>query len=209
MSITLILVIITVIASLAAWQKPELIARWMFNPYQVWHRKEYHRFITSGFIHKDMIHLLLNMFVFYLFGDIVERIFGSIFPSPWGSILYVLLYLLAIVVADIPTLIKHRDHHNYNALGASGGVAAILFSYILFQPLEKLCLYGLPFLCFPGILWAAVYVIYSYYAGKKGRGNINHDAHLFGAVFGMVYTIIVFPRALGIFIDQVKDFSLF
>jgi len=209
MSLTLILTLLTVGASLLAWQRPELMNKWIFNPYRVYHNKEYFRFLTSGFIHKDTIHLLLNMFVFYLFGGIVENIFTGIFPAPWGSVLFVMLYLLAIIAADIPTFIKHKDHVYYNALGASGGVAAILFSYILFQPLEKLCLYGLPFLCFPGILWAAVYIIYSYYAGRKGQGNINHDAHLFGGIFGMVYTIIIFPSAIRVFIEQMKNFSLF
>ena len=209
MSLTLILTLLTVAASIIAWQKPDLLNRWIFNPYRVYHRKEFYRFITSGFIHKDTLHLLLNMFVFYLFGGIVERIFSQIFPSPWGGVLYVLLYIGAIIISDIPTFIKHKDNAYYNALGASGGVAAILFSYILFQPLEKLCLYGLPFLCFPGILWAAVYVIYSYYAGRKGQGNINHDAHLFGGLFGVIYTIVVFPQAISIFIEQLKNFSLF
>ena len=209
MSLTLIFVIITVAASLAAWQNHSLMSKWIFNPYQVWHRKEYFRFISSGFIHKDTLHLLLNMFVFYMFGDIVESIFLASFPAPVGMILYGTLYLGAIVVSDIPTFLKHRNSPHYNALGASGGVAAILFSYILFQPLDKLCLYGLPFLCFPGILWAAVYVIYSYYAGRKGADNINHDAHLYGALFGLIFTIIALPSVVQNFIEQMRHFSIF
>jgi membrane associated rhomboid family serine protease len=209
MSLTLIFLLITVAASIAAWNNPVLMNKWIFNPYQVWNRKEYYRFITSGFIHKDTLHLIFNMFVFYLFGGIVEDIFTGIFPSPWGSVFFGILYLAGIVISDIPTFIKHKSQPYYNALGASGGVASVLFSYILFQPLEKLCLYGLPFLCFPGILWAAVYIVYSYYSGKKGAGNINHDAHLYGAIFGIIFTIAVYPSIISIFIEQMKDFSLF
>lgn len=117
------------------------------------------------------------------------------------------MYLLGIIVSDIPSFIKHKDAPYYNALGASGGVSSLLFSFIIFDPTQDLCLYGL--LCFPGFIWGALYIVYSFYMGKKGQDNINHDAHLYGGLFGIVFTIIAVPGVIPNFIDQLSNFSLF
>lgn len=206
MSVTLIIVIVTVLATLYAWKTPDITRKWIFNPYSVKKYNEYHRFITSGFIHNDFIHLLFNMLVFWMFGEQVEQIFTSLYGT-LGTILFVALYLLGIIVSDIPTFIKHKEHAYYNALGASGGVSSILFSFILFDPAQKLYLYGI--LGLPGIVWAAIYVLYSAYMGKKEGDNINHDAHLYGGLFGIAFTILVYPQVIGHFIEQLSNLSLF
>lgn len=206
MSVTLIIIIITGLISFNAFNNPTLKSRLMFNPYIIIRDKEYHRFITSGFIHGDMLHLLFNMFVMFMFGTYVENIFYAIYGT-LGTILYVLMYVLGIIVSDIPSFIKHKDSPYYNALGASGGVSSLLFSFIIFDPTQDLCLYGL--LCFPGFIWGALYIVYSYYMGKKGQGNINHDAHLYGGLFGIVFTIIAVPGVIPNFIEQLSNFSLF
>ena len=179
--------------------------KWIFNPYTIKNRKQYYRFVTSGFIHRDTIHLLFNMFVFYMFGEYVERQFVTLFGLVTGKVFFVLLYVGGIIISDIPTFFKYRNAPYYNALGASGGVASVLFSFVIFRPLDPLCLYGLPFLCFPGILWALIYLIYSAYASRKGLGNINHDAHLYGALFGILLTLILYPPIVQIFIQQMKE----
>lgn len=207
MSLTTILVIITSIISIYAWQNQSLTSKWIFNPYSVNKYGQYHRFITSGFLHGSWIHLIFNMLVLWMFGTQVESIFSAIYGSIIGKVIFGALYILGIVVSDIPTFFKHRHAAYYNALGASGGVSSVLFSSILFNPNQELCLYAL--ICLPGIVWGIAYIVYSYYMGKQQSDNINHDAHLFGGLFGIVFTIIVFPDVIPIFIEQLADFKLF
>lgn len=206
MSVTIILVIISVLASLYAWQRDDVMKKWIFNPYSVNKYKQYYRFITSGFIHNDFIHLLFNMLVLWMFGEQVEYVFASLYGTT-GILLFVGLYILGIVISDIPTYLKHKNHAYYNALGASGGVSSVLFSYILFDPASKLYLYGL--IGLPGVVWAALYIAYSFYMGKKSSDNINHDAHLYGGLFGIFFTILIYPGVILHFFEQLKNLSFF
>jgi len=205
MSVTLIIIIVTAAMSYAAFQDGGKKYKWLMNPYQIIHRKQYYRLITSGLIHADWAHLIFNMLTLYFFGGIVEAYFNMV--SEYGTLLYIVMYIAGIVIADIPSLIKHKDNPNYNALGASGAVSAVVFSSILFNPLNELCLYGL--ICLPGFIFGAIYVIYSYYSAKNQRDNIGHEAHLFGALFGVIFTIIIWPGVIGHFIEQMANFSLF
>ncbi len=205
MSITVILIIITTGISFYAWSQPGVLSGFMMNPYLVMKRGQYYRMITSGFVHGNHLHLLFNMFSFYFFGSAVELLFGYIFGSP-GGIYFIVLYLLAIVFSDIPTLFKHQHNPGYNSLGASGGVAAVIFAFILFLPLEDICFYGV--LCFPGFILGTAYVVYSYVQGKRSADKINHDAHLYGALFGVVFCTVLYPPSLGNFIQQIKDWLL-
>jgi membrane associated rhomboid family serine protease len=141
-----------------------------------------------------------------MFGQQVENVFVYAYGD-LGLVIYGLLYLLGIIFSDVPTFLKNKNNPHYNALGASGGTAAVLFSFILFDPAQDLCLYGL--LCFPGVLWGVLYIIYSVYMSKKEGDNINHDAHLWGSLFGVGFTILVYPEVIFIFIEQMKSFSLF
>ena len=201
MSITLILIIITVGISFYAWSQPSVLSGFLMNPYMVLRRGQYYRMITSGFVHGSHVHLLFNMFSFYFFGSAVEVLFGYIFGN-LGGLYFILLYILAIVFSDVPTLFRHQHNPGYNSLGASGGVAAVIFAFILFLPLENICFYGV--LCFPGFILGIVYVVYSYVQGKRSADRINHDAHLYGALFGVVYCVVLYPAALGLFIDQIR-----
>ena len=206
MSITIIIIAITVIVSFYAWKKPHIMHKSMFNPYSVRSNNEYYRFVTSGFIHADQMHLLFNMFTFYFFGSIVETIFQHYFGT-LGLVLFVGFYLLAIVLADLPTYLKNRHNPHYNALGASGGVSAIVFSSIMFFPLNEICLFAI--LCLPGFILGILYLLYSYFQGKKMGGNINHDAHFYGAVIGIVFSIVVDPSVVGRFFAQIMTFKIF
>ncbi|MEM6359607.1 MAG: rhomboid family intramembrane serine protease [Bacteroidota bacterium] len=206
MSLTLIFIAVTVVISIKAWNDPALTNRWIFNPYAVKHNKQYYRFLSSGFLHGGFIHLLFNMLVLYMFGEQVEAVFTSAYGVV-GKVLFAGLYVLGIIISDIPTFLKYKDLPHYNALGASGGVSSILFSYILFDPSSKLYLYGL--IGLPGVVWAALYIIYSYYMSKKQIDNINHDAHLYGGIFGIVFTIITIPQVVPHFFEQLTQLRLF
>ncbi len=202
MYLTYILMGVTVIVSLNAFNNSQVLHALILNPYAVQHRRQYYRFITSGFIHNDHMHLIFNMFSFYFFGTAVESVLYSLFGKGPGGLLYIALYILAIVVSDIPSYLKHRNNPRYNSLGASGGVAAVIFAFILFMPLESICIYIA--LCLPGFILGTLYIIFSWYQGRKANDNINHDAHLYGAVFGFVFCIIVYPRSLPYFVEQIS-----
>lgn len=206
MSLTLIIIIITVGISWFAWRNPDQQQRWLMNPYMIVHRKQWYRLVSSGFIHANWIHLGFNMFTFFFFGRIVEIYFKTLYGD-LGLVLFVILYLLSMIVADISTIRKYKDSIHYNALGASGAVSAVVFSSIMFDPLNQLCLYGL--LCLPGFVFGVLYVLYSYYQGKRMADNINHDAHLYGAVFGILFTVIIWPSVILHFFDRLMEFSIF
>jgi len=124
-----------------------------------------------------------------------------------GTVYFIAMYILGVIVSDIPTLFKHKNNHAYNSLGASGAVSAVIFGCILFQPLQKICLYGV--LCFPGFILGAIYLIYSYQSSKRSKDKINHDAHLYGALFGLVFCIVLYPDSIGLFVEQMKTWKLF
>lgn len=205
LTITIVIIIITTGISLYTMQKPGLLNGLMMNPYAITSRGQYYRLITSGFVHRDHMHLILNMFSFYFFGRQLEYIFKEIFGS-LGSVHFLAIYLLGIVVSDIPTVLKHRRNEHYNSLGASGAVSAVVFACILFLPLQKICLYGV--LCFPGVVLGLAYLAYSFYSSKKSRDGINHDAHLYGALFGMIYCLVFYPYSLTLFLEQMSEWKL-
>ena len=177
----------------------------MMHPYQVYQSGEYYRFITSGFIHSNYGHLAFNMITFFFFGRYVEQSFTYFFGSI-GGYYFIALYLLGIVVSDIPSYWKNKTNVNYSAIGASGGVSAVLFSSILIDPLNKIYVYFIPM---PGFLLGALYLAYSFYQGKKMSDNINHDAHMYGAIFGTIFTIILRPTFFSEFFQQLMGYSLF
>ncbi len=202
MSITLIITIITCLVSYQCFNNRALFTKLQHSPYAEVRNNEYYRMISSGFVHGSWMHLGINMFVFYQFGGIIERYFvsESLFGEMWGRINFVALYFLAIIVGDIPTFIKHKNNHLFASVGASGAVSAIMFVYILFDPWEKIYLYGI--IGIPGILAAFAYVGYSTYASKNSNDNIDHLAHLWGAIFGFVFAIMLKPALLPRFMDM-------
>ncbi|MFM1912833.1 MAG: hypothetical protein RIR51_671 [Bacteroidota bacterium] len=205
-SINFILIIISVGLTLLAWNNEKILMNWTMNPYMIRHRKQYYRFLTSGFIHADFTHLLFNMFTLFFFGMYLEQTFENIFGSS-GKVLYFVFYILGILVADIPTYIKHKNNHHYNSLGASGAVSAVVFGMILFYPTEKIYIFGL--IGIPGILYAILFVWYSYAMEKRGRDFINHSAHLYGALFGWLFVSILYPYVWIHFINEIINYLPF
>jgi membrane associated rhomboid family serine protease len=147
------------------------------------------------------------MFTFYFFGRVVESFLMIKFGQALGIGMYLLFYVGAIVIADIPTYFKHQSHSFYRALGASGGVAATVFGSIILMPLSDICLFGI--FCLPGFALGVLFLIYSFVQSKKGGDGINHDAHLYGALFGIAFILIVSPQSALNFVDQIKSFRMF
>lgn len=187
MNHTTAIIIITVIISLIAWQNRTLMGRLIFDPISITRFKQYDRFVTHGFIHADGMHLLFNMFTLYFFGRVIEKFYIGRF----GALGFVGFYVLAIIVAIIPTYLKNKNNSRYLGLGASGAVSAVLFSFILFSPWQTLYFFGI--LPLPAIVFAVLYTAYSIYADRRGTGNVNHSAHLYGAAFGVIATILIEP----------------
>ncbi len=204
MNISLILIGLTVAASLAAFSNDSLMSKWILNPYQVHHRKQWWRLLTSGFIHADFMHLFFNLFSFYFFGRVVEAYYGYVFGE-LAPLYYLILYLGAILIANAPSMAKHKDNHYYNSLGASGAVAAIIFAAILFQPWSKIYFFGI--IGIPGILFGPLYLFLEYRMSKQGGTGINHDAHYWGAIFGLIFTLALKPSLFLVFIDSLLSFA--
>ncbi len=202
-SITLIICVLTFLISYQAFNDRKLFENLKHFPYAESRRKEFYRMVTSGFVHGSWIHLLINLFVLYQFGGIVEQLYGQIFGKSMGGIMFTLMYITTLIVADIPSYLKHKNNPHYGAIGASGAVSGIVFIYVLFAPWELLYLYAV--LPVPSIIAAIAYVVYSSWASKNRNDNIGHDAHLYGALFGIVFTVLVYPEALSIFMERLLE----
>ncbi len=201
--ITIIIVIITAIISIISFQNPVFMSRYDFSPYRISQRKEYYRFISHAFLHADWIHLLINMIVLFSFGVYVEREFSFLENAGHirsGLLSFVLLYFSAILISSLTTFLKKRKDPYYIAVGASGAVSAVLFTSIFFSPLEKILLYGI--LPMPGIVFGILYLAYSSYMGKKDKDHINHDAHLWGAIYGIIFPVLLEPSQINLFFHQ-------
>ena len=192
--VTYALIGITCLVSWLAFNNRKLAERLILWPPAVERRKQYDRLLTHGFIHADWMHLLFNMITLWSFGTAVERVFSE-WITPVG---FVLFYLSAIVIAILPTYIRHRQDANYRSLGASGGVSAVLFAFILFDPWSKLIIFPIP-VPIPAFLVAILYVGYSIWMDRRGRDNVNHSAHLWGAAYGLLFTVLLEPKVLAHF----------
>jgi membrane associated rhomboid family serine protease len=204
--ITTIMVVLTVGISLIAFRSEELFRRLDLSPYRLVREKQYHRLFTHAFLHADYVHLGVNMLVLYSFGTGVEKIFqsleqqGVIFS---GRFFFLLLFLASIVLSSLSTVIRYRKDPGYSAVGASGAVSAVVFTYIFFAPLDKIYFYLV--LPIPGIVFGILYLLYSSYMSRRSRDNINHAAHFWGAVAGFVYPILLEPKLFGIFLENLTS----
>jgi len=178
--------VFTIITSLYAFYDHSIYGKFMLHPYSVSKGHKVWTVITSGLIHADWMHLFFNMFTFVAFAFTLEQLLGSF---KFG-----LLYFLALILSDLPTIFKHKDHFNYNSLGASGAISAVLFSFILFSPTSKISIMFIPGI--PAWIFGIIYLIYCAYASRNSRDGINHDAHFFGALTGLIFTIIFVPGIL-------------
>lgn len=208
LDITTIIIIITVLVSIGGFSNQKIIDDLIFYPPAVSGRNQWYRFITCGLIHADWGHLVFNMLALYLFGRNLEVYFSQIFGGT-GKLIYLLMYVTALAVSVVPTYLKHKDNYQYRSLGASGAVSAVVFACILFDPITGIGLFFIP-IYIAGFLFGFLYLLISYYLDRKGGGHINHSAHIYGALYGVAFTILAaslfspYP-VLAAFIDQIQN----
>ena len=200
MYITYFIIAITCLVSLIAINDDRIKRQLLLNPNDVVEYRKWYRMLTHGFVHADFIHLFFNMYVLYIFGVGVEANFMDLFKTR-GYMMYPLFYISAILFAGLPALIKHKDNPAYNSLGASGAVMAVLFVFILFFPTVELRFFFIP-IDIPAFVMGPILLLLEYVLAKRGRTNIAHDAHIAGAVYGLIFIIIAKPEILSLFIKQ-------
>lgn len=184
--ITYNLIFLNVVISLIGFNNPNLFDRWSFRPFVMNDAKQYHRFISSGFLHGSFMHLLFNMITLWSFGRYLEMLFGH-----WEFLFF---YMICLVVSGIYPFKKYRTTPRYVAIGASGAVSGVILAYCLFQPLSQLYVFFIPM---PAFLFAILYIGFSFYASKntvQGFENIGHEAHLAGALCGLILTPVFYPH---------------
>jgi membrane associated rhomboid family serine protease len=201
MTLNIFIIVLTLLVSLLAWNQQQLFSNLKFNPYLAKERKEYWRLLSYGLIHADWIHLFVNMFVLYSFGNLVLQYFDLLFEGK-APFYYLLLYIGGLIVASAPGYIRHKNNPYYNAVGASGAVSAVLFSSIVFNPMSKIYLFFIP-IGIPAVLFGVLYLVYSAYMDKKAKDNVGHDAHFWGGVFGFFLTIAIEPNLFMHFVNEI------
>ncbi len=193
--INLSIIAVTVAVSLLAFQRQDLLRELLLDPLSIQRRGQYYRLVTYGLVHADAQHLLFNMITLYFFGGLSEQLISQ-YLGPAG---YILFYMAALVVSILPSYLQNRNNPQYLSLGASGAVSAVLFIYVLLAPWSLILVFFIPV---PAIVFAALYIGYSIYMDRRRTDNVNHSAHLIGAVFGMLFVIVMEPRLLGNFFNQ-------
>lgn len=196
---TILLILITGVVSYAAFHSPKLMEQLQFNASKIYYKKEYHRLITHAFIHANWEHLLVNMIVLFSFGTAIEDYFKHYFGANYIGY-YFLLYFGGILVSNLYALVKHHKNYFYNAVGASGAVSAVLFAAIFFDPWRSILFFMI--LPIPGIVFAVLYLVYSYQMSNKQKDNVAHDAHFLGALYGFLLPVLINPRLLEAFMDK-------
>jgi membrane associated rhomboid family serine protease len=195
--ITLTIIIVTCVITLTGFKNGKVVDELIFWPPAINKKHQYYRFITCGLIHADYMHLIFNMLTLYFFGTFMEAHYqGELGLQKWY---YLALYIGALIISNIPTYLKHRNDYNYRSLGASGAVSAVLFAFILLYPWQRIIVLVFPV---PAIVYGALFLVYSAYMSRKGGDNVNHDAHFYGALFGILFTIAVRPEVAGMFWDK-------
>jgi len=201
LDITTIIIIITALVSIGGFSNPKIIDDLIFYPPAVSKHNQWYRFFTCGLIHADVGHLIFNMLSLYLFGRFVEDKFIEIFPDN-GKWLYLLMYITSLLVCLLPTYFKNRDNYSYKSLGASGAVSAVVFAGLMIAPYVEVGFFLIPPII-PGFIFGPLYLLITAWLDKKGGGNINHSAHLWGALYGILF-IVVAGRMVGY--DAVQEF---
>ena len=195
MLITLAVIAITCVVSFLAFSNPRLMNDLILWPPAITRQREYHRLVTYGVVHADFMHLLVNMLTLFFFGRVME----DFYTAQLGTFGFALFYIGGLLVSILPTYLKNRDNPNYRSLGASGAVSAVLFAFILLAPWVKIYIFfAVPM---PAIVYAVLYTGYSIYMDRRGQGNVNHSAHLWGAAYGVLFTILINHRVLPHFLE--------
>ncbi len=201
--VTTVIIAACIVFSLLAFNNTAVFEKFLFSSYAVKHYKQYYRIFTHAFLHGDYMHLAFNMYALYLFGGMLEEAFcmEQLFGSR-GEFLYAALYLGGIIFSSLPDLAMHKNNSSYRSVGASGAVNAVVFSAILINPTMGMGIMFLPFFI-PAWIFGLLYLAYSWYMSKKGGDNIGHNAHFYGALFGLLFTIVLKPVLFLYFIGEI------
>ena len=199
--VNLAIIAVSCVVSFAGFSNPRLIDRLILWPPAITRGREYWRLASCGLIHADGQHLLFNMITLYFFGGLIEQFYAA----KVGEIGYLLFYVGGLVVSSLPSWQRHRDDAGYRSLGASGAVSAALFAFILLRPWATIYVFVVPV---PAVVYAVLYLAYTVYMDRQRADRINHSAHLWGALYGIVVTALVEPRVLGAFLRQLLQPSI-
>lgn len=212
MYITYLLLAATILVSVKAFNENDLKRRLMFNPHDVVHYKKWYRCITHAFVHADTMHLVFNMMVLYMFAVqwTPKNALGGYSLEPAliakygakGYLYFACLYLGGILFSTLLALRTHKDNPGYNSLGASGAVMAVVFGYIMMYPTAELGLLFIP-IGIPAYIFGPILLAVEYYLGKRGGSRIAHDAHFAGAIFGVIFMVIIDYNYLLDFVNQI------
>ncbi len=193
-SASLLLLLVTIAVSFWAWGDSALLDACLLKPTRVWQRREWWRVLTSGFIHKDYAHLGFNLFTFTFFGFEIERVCRLYFGRTLGAFAVVVIFVGGIIIANLPTVWLERRNLHYASLGASGGVASVLFASIVLSPLREMSLLFIP-IEMPGFIFGALYAAFSFVqARRQAPDGINHEAHLTGSLYGLAVILLLLPH---------------
>lgn len=209
--ITIIIIAITAVFSYMAFNNHTLMSRFIFHPPSV-KQGGWYRLFSYGALHADFTHLIFNMLTLYIFGTYIEKFFKSILGESQGSLWYIVLYVSALLISILPTYFKEKNNNYYHGLGASGAVSAVVFAYILINPMSFMGIMFIPIML-PAFLFGIIYVVLSIYLEKKQGGNVNHSAHIAGGIYGMVFITLLFSILANIniiqhFFEQIKISSI-
>ena len=195
MSSNLVIIAITCVVSIMAFSNSRLMQDLILWPPAITRDKQYYRLLSYGLLHADPMHLFFNMFTLYFFGRAMEPLYTMVL-GPFG---FVIFYCGGLIASILPSYLRNRGNSRYRSLGASGAVSATLFAFILLQPWAKILVFVVPM---PAILFAILYIVYEYWQERQALDNVNHGAHLWGAAYGVLFTIVMEPRVIGVFFSQ-------
>lgn len=203
MEITYAIIALTTVISFICFRDARYFDMFKFNAYDVKHSNQWYRFFTYGFLHAGWAHLIINMFVLYSFGGVLEKLMRGYFLERY-ILYFILLYMGGLLLSIIPAYGKHKNDVYYNSVGASGAVSAVVFASIVVFPLSKVYLFFIP-IPIPSPLFGIMYLAYEFYMSRKAKDNIGHDAHFWGAVFGIVYVLILKPDFARMFLNYLNE----
>lgn len=195
MSSSLVIIAVTCIVSIMAFSNSRLMQDLILWPPAISRDKQYYRLLSYGLLHADPMHLIFNMFTLYFFGRAMEPLYNMVL-GPFG---FVIFYCGGLIASILPSYLRNRGNSRYRSLGASGAVSATLFAFILLQPWAQILVFVIPM---PAILFAILYVVYEFWQERQALDNVNHAAHLWGAAYGVLFTIAMEPRVIGVFFSQ-------
>ncbi len=204
LNLTLGIIVLTGLISYKGFSDRSFFERYKHYPFAEESSKDYIRFLSSGFLHSGWAHFVFNAYVLLMFGNRVEQYFVAKFGSLFGGVMYLLMYLTCIIAANIPSFLKHRNNPAYGAIGASGAISGVVFISILLNPMSRLGIIFIP-IFLPAFIFGLIYLIYSSWAARNQDSRIGHDAHFYGALYGMLFVILFDPRLVPRFFSTIAS----